>query len=273
MRRAPRGVDDDMNALKESVLWMLERVLPVRVKNSLLHASYHLARKEFEKYAFLHGYAPHMELGLEAIARRGFTPETVIDVGAFQGEWSMTARSIWPSARLTMVEPNFEKREMLTGLCSRIQATLINELLGPEDGKEIQYYVMGPGSTVLNEYSPVPRRAEVRKLRTLDSLIPEIKAPGFLKIDAQGFELEILKGASRLLADIEAVLLEISLIEINQGAPLLHDVLAFMKSRGFLSYEILEIHRRPLDKAMNQVDIFFVREGSKLIADRRHYAS
>ena len=67
-------------------------------------------------------------------------------------------------------------------------------------------------------------------------------------------------------------MLEISLIEINEGAPLLHDVLAFMKSRNFVSYEILEIHRRPLDRAMNQIDIFFVREGSKLIADRRHYA-
>ena len=123
-------------------------------------------------------------------------------------------------------------RELLTDLCSRIQATLINELLGPEDGKEIRYYVMGPGSTVMNESSTVPRRAEVRTLRTLDSLIREIKPPGFLKIDAQGFELEILKGATRLLTDIEAVLLEISLIEINEGAPLLHDVVAFMKARN-----------------------------------------
>ena len=77
-----------------------------------------------------------------------------------------------------------------------------------------------------------------------------------------------MSGASRLLATASAVLLEVSLIEINKGAPLIHDVLPFMKERGFLSYEITNIHRRHLDGAMNQIDILFVREDSPLIANK-----
>ena len=67
------------------------------------------------------------------------------------------------------------------------------------------------------------------------------------------------------------MLLEVAIIEINEGAPLLHDVVAFMKSHGLVAYDILEIHRRPLDTALNQVDIIFVREDSRLIADKRHF--
>ena len=91
-----------------------------------------------------------------------------------------------------------------------------------------------------------------------------------LKIDSQGYELEILKGSSRLLQKTSSVLLEISIIEINEGAPLLHEVVAFMASHGFLACEIMELHRRPFDQALNQLDFLFVREDSPLLADKRH---
>jgi len=112
----------------------------------------------------------------------------------------------------------------------------------------------------------------MRRLRTLDSLLEDVERPALLKIDAQGYELEILEGASMILPAFEAVLLEVAIIEINEGAPLLHDVVAFMKTRGFVAYDIVEIHRRPLDHALNQVDIVFVSEQSQLIADKRHFA-
>ena len=93
-----------------------------------------------------------------------------------------------------------------------------------------------------------------------------------MKIDAQGYELEILKGAPKILRQAQAVILEVALIEINRGAPLLHDVVRFMYENGFVSYDVLEIHRRPLDRALNQLDIFFVREESPLVQDKRHFA-
>jgi len=57
-----------------------------------------LAPTEFEKFAHLYSFAPHMRFGLESIAARGFNPKTVIDVGAYQGKWSALASSIWPEA-------------------------------------------------------------------------------------------------------------------------------------------------------------------------------
>jgi FkbM family methyltransferase len=252
---------------------VLQRILPNRVKNSIFHLSFHLAHAEYEKFAHYYSFAPNMDLGLADMAARGFIPRTIVDVGAFEGNWSKMAKRIWPSGRLFMIEPNFEKKEWLLKIANDLDAGLFCELLGAEDGQEVQFHVMESGSSIMAERSEVPRTVESRRLRTLDSLLKDVEPPALLKIDAQGYELQILKGASRILPDFEAVLLEVATIEINKGAPLLHEVVAYMKAHGFVAYDILEIHRRPLDKALNQVDIVFVSERSRLIADKRHFAS
>ena len=260
-----------MNALKRAAITILDRVLPVRWKNSIFHLSFHLAHSEFEKFAHEYSFAPNMALGLAAMAARGFSPRMIVDVGEFEGSWSKLAREIWPSGRLFMIEPNLQKKAWLLKIAKDFDATFICELLGAENGREVQFHLMESGSSIMEERSAVPRTVEMRRLRTLDSLLKDVEPPALLKIDAQGYELEILKGAARILPVIEAVLLEVAVIEINEGAPLLHDVVAFMKTHGFVAYDILEIHRRPLDKALNQVDIIFIREDSRLIADKRHF--
>jgi hypothetical protein len=66
----------------------------------------------------------------------------------------------------------------------------------------------------------VHRSVETRRLCGLDFLLNDVAAPALLKIDAKGYELEILSGATKVLPSIEAILLEIAVIEINKGAPL-----------------------------------------------------
>jgi FkbM family methyltransferase len=233
--------------------------------------SFNIDHEEFEKFAFLYALAPNMALGLARLKERGYSPESIVDVGAFQGDWSRMVRSLWPTARLAIVEPNLDLAEMHRSTAAELNAEFHRELLGATDGAEVTFYVMEAGSSIYEERSGVDRMAQTRRIRTLDSVLSGWDGIGLLKIDAQGYELEILKGSSRLLQKTSSVLLEISLIEINQGAPLLDEVVAFMKSLGFLACEILEIHRRPLDQALNQLDFLFVREGSPLLADKRHW--
>lgn len=82
----------------------------------------------------------------------------------------------------------------------------------------------------------------------------------------QGYELEVLKGATLTLANVSVVLMEVSLLGINKGAPLLSEVLQFMTERGFRAYDICSFIRRPLDNALWQSDFLFVKEGSSLLA-------
>jgi FkbM family methyltransferase len=261
-----------MARLKSLAINALAVVLPNSVKNSLLHLAFHLAKPEFDRFAHLYNFAPNMEMGLRTIASRGLRPDTIIDVGAFEGDWGRMARRIWPSSKIEMFEPNSEKDKIVSSTAQQLNARLHSNLLGAEDGKFVTFYVMESGSSIMAECSPLKRSSEKRLLTRLDTVLPEVAGRAFLKLDAQGYELEIIRGASKILQSIDAVLLEVAIIEINEGAPLLHDVTAFMKQLGFLAYEILEIHRRPLDLALNQVDILFLREDSPLLADKRHFA-
>ena len=260
-----------MNAFKIATIKALGRLLPNRVKNSLFHLSLHLAPEAFERFAHDYAFAPHMKFGLMALAKRGFAPRSIVDIGAFEGSWSRLAKQIWPESKLYMIEPNRNKKGQLDTIARELDAALYCDLMGAEDGQEVQFNIMESGSSIMTERSSLPRVVETRRLRKLDTLLGNVEKPGLLKIDAQGYELQILNGASENLPGFEAVVLEVATIEINEGAPLLHDVVAYMKTVGFVAYDILEIHRRPLDNALNQVDIVFVSENSTLVADKRHF--
>jgi len=54
-----------------------------------------------------------------------------------------------------------------------------------------------------------------------------------LKIDVQGSELEVLKGASRVLRECKQVLVECSFAEFYVGQALFHDVYTYLINRDF----------------------------------------
>jgi len=262
-----------MSSAKKGFLKLLEVALPNNLKKSLLHLSYYLDREEFARFAHVHCVAPSMPQSLAALAAHGFCPNTVFDVGANQGGWSREAHRIWPKSKIILFEPNDSLRAPLERAAHEIGADVFYELLGATAGKLVNFNRMtdvnATGSSVLNERSDIPRIVEQRSMKTLDDFIGCLKPPGFLKMDVQGYELEVMKGAVRSLPSFEAVLMEVALIDTIEGAPLLRDVLNFMDGIGFVACDFAEMHRRPLDGALSQVDIIFLRKGSPILADKR----
>lgn len=253
--------------MKHLVTRGLRAVLPNWAKRSVVHLGYQLEPDEFANFAHTYCIAPTMSAGLASIAARGFRPQTIVDIGAYEGGWTTEAKLVWPAAKSILIEANTAKLYKLKGL-----GEVHCALLGAEEGQPVQFNLMETGSSIFVENSPVDRQIETRTLSTLDALRLEIASPALLKIDAQGYELEILKGSTNTLPAFDAILLEIAVIEINKGAPLLHEVTAFMDRLGFAACEILELHRRPLDHALSQLDIFFVRKDSRLLSDTRYSA-
>jgi len=213
---------------------------------------------------------PSMELSLKALRGAGFRPQHCIDVGAYQGDWTRLFQSIFPQVSVLMIEAQESKREQLTRQVAESQGLLQVEiaLLAAVDGKEMVFQEMGTGSSVLEEQGPAPRTTIKKISRTLDSVAASIPGfqPGadFIKLDVQGYELEVLKGASRLLAQCQAVLMEASFLPINAGCPLIYEVMTFMDEHRFRLVDFCSLSRRK-DGVSWQTDLLFLKKDSPFL--------
>lgn len=199
----------------------------------------------------------------------GFAPLTIVDVGAFRGDWTRLAKEIFPDARVLMIEAQDALRPFVEDVCSYYRdVSYAPALVGPDDGAPVEFVVTasGTGSSVLEEASTVARSRVTKQLSRLDTVAAQhgIDRIDLLKLDVQGYELEVLKGAERLLPTCELVLMEASLIPINRGCPLVADVLAFMQARGFRLLDVCSQVRRK-DGALWQMDVLFVSERSRFV--------
>lgn len=214
--------------------------------------------------------APSMEWSFRNLRRLGFDPRFIVDVGAFNGEWTAMALAEFPEANVLMLEAQENKRPLMESLTingrGRVQHRIA--VMGAKDGEKVVFheYEHSPtASSMLTDYASTPTRNVEATLRTLDSILAtdNFPQPDLIKLDVQGYELEVLKGSETALAGAEAVLMEVSIIELYQESPVLHHVTAFMAERGFRAYDICSLLRRPLDRALCQIDIIFVKETSR----------
>ncbi|MDB5136544.1 MAG: methyltransferase FkbM family [Mucilaginibacter sp.] len=145
-------------------------------------------------------------------------------------------------------------------------------LLGAEPDKEVIFNVNSTVSSVLEEYKANSFKRETRKTEILDKIVAlpgnGLKLSDFIKLDVLGYELEVLKGASKILKSIQFILGDVSLLEINKGCRLIFDVNKFMDEKGITTYDICSFIRRPLDKALWQTDILFIRKIHPLIQNK-----
>jgi hypothetical protein len=91
----------------------------------------------------------------------------------------------------------------------------------------------------------------------LDDLRDELVEPGdrvYLKVDVQGGELEVLRGAEQLLKQATFVDLELSFVQLYEGAPLYDEVLRHLESRGFGLLSLDPVLVDPADGRLLQVD-------------------
>lgn len=206
------------------------------------------------------------EIVYHRLVENGFKPKTIIDVGAFKGDWTRLAGRIFGPMPMLMVEAQPSLRAGLDALTQELpHVKCETAVLGATAGQDVTFYEMGTGSSFLPEASDAPRKELKLKTRTLDDVADEHLEPVddiFLKIDVQGAELQVLQGADKLLERAGLVQLETAMLQYNEGAPLLPEVVSFMAARGFFPTEVSGFSR-PRNHLV-QIDLLFARPGSVL---------
>lgn len=205
------------------------------------------------------------------LARLGVS--AVIDVGAAVGEYAIELRKEGFKGRILSIEPVASSYALLAKRCARDGMwDCLNVALGGEHGScqinvaanLVSSSILPIGSLHLNaEPQSKYLAVETVEMRRLDDvaeeygLLEEILA---LKLDVQGYELEVLGGGERALQAASVVETEVSLVELYQGQPLIVDVISYMAERGFGPAGLRQgFVNTKTDEAL-QADILFVRE-------------
>jgi FkbM family methyltransferase len=215
---------------------------------------------------------PDVETSLMRMKRLGFNPSVTIDVGAYEGEWTRCFKRIFPDAKVLMIEPQGSKIAAL----SRVQSELPNVelrgvLLGANGEESVGFRESETASSVLMELANRCPPTTYMPMTTLDAVTENsaFAHPNFIKLDVQGYELEVLRGGAYTLESAEAVLMEVNLLRLHEGAPLFHESAEYIGKRGFQVYDLCSLIRRPFDGAVWQADVIFVKNSSTLVASNR----
>lgn len=206
---------------------------------------------------------------LEDLRLCGLECKSILDVGANSSSWSRLAKKIFHEAHFYLIEPQIEMEDKLIAFTNEFSnsAYFLN---GVGSANEILTLTMWDdlaGSSLLpKEDEKLLKNGKQRKIEivTIDHLIEsnEIMMPELIKLDIQGFELEALKGATKTFGYTEVYILEVSLFPFSDGPgmPIFGDVINFMLDYGYVVYDFAGFLRRPLDGALGQCDICFVKK-------------
>ncbi len=197
----------------------------------------------------------------------------IFDVGAYQGDFAKLAHRTWPQAELVCFEVLSQKlRELERLKAAGLPIKIIPGLVGARYAAGVAFHEMETGSSVLEEQVAQGSAISYQNMRTIDEIVETDlagKQPDLIKIDVQGYELEVLKGAQGALTHAGAVLAEINFLDIHQGVPLADEILHWLRTRGWVAYDICSLVRRPLDRALWQADFIFVPIDGELRRNKR----
>lgn len=172
--------------------------------------------------------------------------DCVIDVGANVGQYSLKLRKYGYQGDIYSFEPIITTFNLLEENSKQDNKWHIqNFALGANNGQEsINISQNTESSSIFNineiHTQNAPKAKYIGKetitIKKLDDIFPEIcsnKKGIFLKIDTQGYEMEVLKGAEKSLEKITGLQIEMSLIKLYENEILFDEIISYLKSRKF----------------------------------------
>ncbi len=197
---------------------------------------------------------------LQRLKKRYVSFSTIIDIGASDGRWSKNCMKIYPQSEYFLIEAQKEHEQRLMEFknsCNNVN--YIISAAGDKGGKIFFDKTDLFGGVA--SYQKLKENCIEVNMTTIDSIVAEngLKPPFLLKLDTHGFEEKIINGASKTLENTEMLIVEAYAHPIN-GTFRFFELCAFLKEKGFLPAEIVDLMLRPYDNSLWQMDIIFVKD-------------
>lgn len=199
---------------------------------------------------------------------------TIIDIGANIGQFADKVLDVLPNVQLHCFEPITDVYLLLKSKFEdRSNIHLYNfGLSDKNEQKKIFKNEYSPSSSLLEmldlhkqnfDYA-VKTEPESINLRILDEVFstPLVK-PLLIKIDVQGYELPVLRGAEKLIQDADIIITETSFYPLYKDQPLFEDIYNYLTPRGFKYGGNVEQLLAPGDQKILQADSVFINQRKK----------
>jgi len=201
---------------------------------------------------------------LLALKLDGYAPRTMLDIGAHVGSFTRGFLQVFPDCAPTLVEPNPFCEPDLAAMPFERHMVAASHENGEAELFLTREWLQSTGTSLYRENTDFFRddvtiRRVVPKAR-LDDLMAGRRFD-FVKIDTQGAELDVLRGGEAVLRQADYILLEISVVNFNEGAPPAELVFAQLQAMGFVPADVTDFHRlRGVhDGGLLQLDFLFKR--------------
>lgn len=201
----------------------------------------------------------------------GIHPRSVIDVGANAGQFTAACLAFYPDARVLAIEalPDLKCRleRLFQGYAN---VTVFGKGCGAQHEQRI-FHVneYDKSSSFLNLASrhkeAFPEATKTKdvlvEIMPLDLIIEQqsFEVPDLLKLDVQGFEMEVLKGAQKCLQGSRYIVMETSFTPLYEGERVFLDYVEFLAPYGFVFRGPVGFLTDPRSGAFLQMDALFER--------------
>ncbi len=210
------------------------------------------------------------------VKRFGFSPRLVLDIGANHGNWTRAALQYFPDAQYVLIEPQDHLKVCIQDLIdSGYKVRWVNAGVADQSGM-LPFFIStrDDSSTFLSADNPSqtkPAPVTMVAVETLDTLLSKynLPVPEMVKIDAEGFDLKVMQGASRLIGKTEVFLLEAGVLCPFENS--VARVVSTMAEFGYRLVDITELNRSPKHGVLWLTELAFLRSSSPLLASVTSY--
>lgn len=204
----------------------------------------------------------------QAFKDAGFEPRVFFDIGSSNSGWSLQMADLFPTARFHLFEPLvdykvFYRENTAHILQVRPDFQVHKFALGAVEGS-VKMGVDESGysaSTLVTETNAVFPELVTVPMRRLDTMGSEqnLPRPDVMKIDVQGGELDVLRGAGSFLDGVQLIQAEVWFMRrYGSGTPLFHEVNDYLSGKGFLLVAFGDFYYGDLHE-LYAGDAFFAR--------------
>lgn len=199
--------------------------------------------------------------------------QLVLDVGANEGQFIRTSLALMPRVPIYAFEPNPSAIQTLQNCDWGAEiVTLFPIALGSQqETLTLNVSKFSPASSLLQNSNQltsefpetVPETTVNVDVKRLDAVIQTLGTPAanfLLKIDVQGFELEVLKGAVGVFDQILVIVCEVNLALLYEQQCTLESILAFLQNYHYQLIDIGQPVRSRTSEEALYVDLAFIRK-------------